>query len=269
MAEHLCLESVIFACVISFCNWLVHFFLVSTSKLLQDEIDYMATVLQLRVQILDNLESTSKHRVCYSLTNAGNKPFMETGWVLYFTSFRSIEPDHLPLTGSVLLEDQKVNVTLFQGQFTAITPVDGFGVIQPNETKRLYFYNELWSVARCEVFPNWYLSSATGDLEPRIVESTRNSDFVEPFVSERQWKRYKEDVYNPFTPQERFDRHYVHDLGNPGKLVVPTPKRMIINDQEWVTLDLSSCKIYADGSLVNEINILKGKPYCPASHEWQ
>ena len=209
--------------------------------------------------MLDNFKSTTKHRVCYFLTNSGNKPFKETGWVLYFNSFRSIEPDHLPLTGSVMLEDQKVKVTLIQGQFTAITPEKGFGMIQPNETRRLYFYNELWSVARCEFFPNWYLSSTSDDLSPRIITSTRNNDFVDSFVKERQWKRYKEDVYNPFTPLERFERNFVKDFGRLGKLVIPTPYRMNISSQEWITLNMSSCKIYANEDLKNEAKFLEGK----------
>lgn len=234
------------------------------STFLQGDLDYMAQTLKIRARVLSNLEFEKKHRVCYYLTNTGSKPYKETDWVLYFNSFRSIEPDYLPLTGTVYLEDQHVNVTLIQGQFTAITPVLGFGMIQPNETRRLYFFNELWSVARYEFLPNWYLSSANDDLEPAVVDSTRNNDFVDPFNSKEQWKRDKEDVYNPFTPEERYERNSVKNSGRTVKPVIPTPRSLNISSHEWITLNRTSCKIHADNSLSNEMTLLQGKIY-PAS----
>ena len=95
----------------------------------------MARTLKIRARVLDNFEFPKKHRECFYLTNTGKTPFEETGWALYFDSFRSIEPDHLPLPGTLYLAEQHVNVTLIQGQFTAITPVAGFGLLQPNETR--------------------------------------------------------------------------------------------------------------------------------------
>ena len=218
----------------------------------------MARALKIRARVLDNLEFPQKHRECFYLTNTGNKPFMETGWVLYFDSFRSIEPDHLPLPGTIFLEEQHVNVTLIQGQFTAIAPVVGFGFLQPNETRKLFFFNELWSVSRYEFMPNWYLGSVDDGLEPRIIESTRSNDFVEPFETPNQWKRTNDDVYNPFTPEERFGRNLIETTGTTRTRVIPTPKRVVINESEWVHLDMASCKIIGEAELQNEIEILQG-----------
>lgn len=208
---------------------------------------------------MDNLEFPRKHRVCYYLTNTGNKPFKETGWIMYFDSFRSIEPDHLPLPGTVYLESQFVNVTLIQGQFTAITPEVGFGILQPGETKRLYFFNELWSVARYEFMPNWYLGSVSDDLEPRIIQSTSSNDFVDPFENAKQWKRSKDDSYNPFSPEERFEKNFVEDTGRANRLVIPTPYKMDVNRNDWLHLDMLTCKIHTNAELLNEVEILQGK----------
>ena len=107
--------------------------------------------------------------------------------------------------------------------------------------------------------PNWYLGSVDDSLEPRIIESTSNNNFVDSFETPKQWKRTVDDVYNPFTPEERFERNNIENTNAAVKLVIPTPERVAINESQWVHLDIATCKIVAEAELQNEIKILQGK----------
>jgi hexosaminidase len=73
------------------------------------------------------------------------------------------------------------------------------------------FLSENFSVARTDVFPNWYLVAP--GLEPRTVVNTAGEslDWVGDFDSENKWKRYDykitgaeaHDRYDPFSPAVR------------------------------------------------------------------
>ena len=106
--------------------------------------------------------------------------------------------------------------------------------------------------------PNWFLGSVDDTLEPRIIESTRNYDFVEPFDTSKQWKRTRDDIYNPFTLEERLERNNIGNTVAAAKLVIPTPERIVVNETERIHLDQTTCKIIAEVELQNEVDILRG-----------
>ena len=64
---------------------------------------------------------------------------------------------------------------------------------------------KFWTVSKSDVMPNWYMASP--GLEPRLIESTADGqDFVSDFDLPQQYKRYEQDSYEPFTPEDRYKR---------------------------------------------------------------
>ena len=83
---------------------------------------------------------------------------------------------------------------------------------------------EYWNVARTDTMPNWYVS---GDgLQPRTVLCTAGDklEFVGKHDTKEKWKRYDFDLYDPYSPQTRYDKITVDDLGGVDTTrIIPTP----------------------------------------------
>lgn len=61
-----------------------------------------------------------------------------------------------------------------------------------------------WIVSRTDFQPNWYVSA--DGMSSQLIESTQDlNKFVGDFSSPSQYKRYAEDKYKPYTPENRFD----------------------------------------------------------------
>lgn len=120
---------------------------------------------------------------------------------------------------------------------------------------------KFWSVARTDLFPNWFLTGPAG-TEPRILRSTQGDDldFVAPFADLIQQKRYDFDAYAARTAQERYDRNFVPFPGDASEVrVVPRPHQLSLLGgavqltQSWRIYDAS-----LNGQLANEVAYLQG-----------
>ena len=73
------------------------------------------------------------------------------------------------------------------------------------------------------------MTSSDDSVAARVISSTKdNLDFVSAHDRPETWKRNWSppgtdyDFYNPFTPQQRYQHHWVPDLGGAPIPVIPT-----------------------------------------------
>ena len=199
---------------------------LTASGLTQQELNYVGENLDVKVKLTDNLKHDGKrHAMIIALTNKGTAPIETKSLNLFFHSFFMIEPDHLPAPNGYVSDVDNVRLFHVNGMLFRAEFLPQFGDINPGESKQINLQVQDWAVSRTDVPPNWYVTAGT--REPRILKSTSAKDysFVEDFVEPNQYKRYKSDVYTPFTPWERFDRVKGEDLGYEAVAnnVIPTP----------------------------------------------
>ena len=187
-------------------------------------IDFIAYNVIVTAEVTDNLENgNASHEVLITLTNEGLSDVHELGWTLYFHSMYLLFPSVFPKTRHHLIKDAKVNVSMVQGDLYAMEPTADFGTLVIGETRTIRLTVAFWSVSRTDFMPRWYVSAP--GRRPRMLKATESLDYVQPFDEAKQWKRYPDDRYDPFTAQDLSKRLGVADLGQIGieHLVVPTP----------------------------------------------
>jgi hexosaminidase len=153
------------------------------------------------------------------------------------------------------LEDSKLKINHEKGSLYSLSPVAGFPEISPNTTREITFFGANWAISKSDVPPNWYIDA--DGLSPRVFEST-SGDFVRDFTEPSQWKRTNYDLYNPYTPMDRFERYKKISLQPKMKLSIPTPKEIIEHD-DTVTLDMRGDVNIVHNNLSNEAVFLSSK----------
>jgi hexosaminidase len=229
----------------------------------QEDLDGIAKNIQIKVDVADNLQfNGGKHLFRVTFENKGSRSLSGTNWKIYFFSFFVIEADHIMsadgnyiLPEGYVLEDSKLKINHEKGSLYSLSPVAGFPEISPNTTKEITFFGANWAISKSDVPPNWYIDA--DGLSPRVFEST-SGDFVRDFTEPSQWKRTKYDLYNPYTPMDRFERYKKISLQPKMKLSIPTPKEIIEHD-DTVTLDMRGDVNIVHNNLSNEAVFLSSK----------
>lgn len=218
----------------------------------QADVDNMASKLELRYKVISN--SGQEYTAQIKLTNKGQLPIKKGEWTIYFCSIRLI----VPQTGNQPVKFEHINGCLHKFQPTA-----NFPDLSPDNSVNIDVTAKHWVAARTDIMPNWYVSAP--GLKPKAIASTvgESLDFVEPFLTKEQWKRFPGDTYDPYTAKKRYDEVEI-DVINSQDVppILPQPlsmtgldkgKRMTI-DREW--------KLYADNGLDKETKLLTGKDSC-------
>ena len=227
--------------------------------LTQDELNYVAKNLDVKVKLTDNLQYDGKrHTMIITLQNIGSRAIGLGKIELFFHSLYMVEPDHLPDSrGFISIKNQvrvfHENGMLFKMQFPPIP-----WQLNPGATKEIQLTIQDWAVSRTDVINNWYITS-TG-LTPVILQATAdNLSFVEDFTEPNQYKRYINDRYKPFTAIDRYERMKPYDLGPQvvDLAVLPTPKEVAYDTARPITID-KSWVISAAPGLLNEASYLEG-----------
>ena len=203
------------------------------------------------------------------IADTGETKFEYNNWSLYFNHIRMIEPPRLPNENGILLTKglhlQHINGCLFRMQ-----PTKEFSPLEKGQTIYVSFRGQYYSVARCDVLPNWYLTA--GELEPRIISCTAGEkmNFVAPFDTPAKWKRFdyvtkltrkqRIDFHDPFTPEVRFARNLLAESGTGGQLVVPTPV-VVRSSENAQTIEMRNgkWKVVYDDVLEEEARYLTGE----------
>ncbi|KXJ23456.1 Chitobiase [Exaiptasia diaphana] len=231
--------------------------------LVQDDINDMASNIQVRYDVVDNLiDSWLKYKARVTLQNKGSRSLKQGPWALYFCSIRIVEPDHLPNNphGYIIPGGPGIKLTHINGCLHKMEPTTDFKDLAPDSSVKIEFKVKYFAVAKTDIMPNWYFGAE--GLVSKAVKNTQGEglDFVGEFTTEHQWRRYTGDNYHPLSPGERFDRIEASDLGKAPLLLIPTPlkisgwekgNRMKVSNDKW--------KITADKGLENEASFLAVK----------
>ncbi|XP_032240203.1 beta-hexosaminidase [Nematostella vectensis] len=230
-------------------------FSTAVNSVSQAELDNMAAKIDLRYDVISNLQGDGRYSAKLTLTNTGTTVITKGDWDLVFCSIRLIVPDSST-------ERAGVKVSHINGCLHKMTPLETFPVLAADQNVEIPFRAMNWVVAKTDIMPNWFF--AADGLEPRVVKSTEGEglSFVGKFTTEEQWKRYANDQYNPYTAQGRYDVIGFDDLGEDGwGDIVTIPQPMTVQGLERKSRVgiRADWKIFADGGFQKEAQLLKAK----------
>lgn len=142
------------------------------------------------------------------LQYTGRTAYLNLNWEIYFSSIRIFQQSVLKKNphGQVALGHNNITVSHVDGTLHVLRPSTKFSGFQPNATVTLPFEASFFSVAKTDIFPNWYMvEEVAGERDVGVIPSTAGEslDFVADFVSAKQWKRRQSDQFSPYTPEVR------------------------------------------------------------------
>lgn len=225
----------------------------------QPTIDYMATHMDVRYEVLDNLRDELRTFTAQiTLTNRGSKAINKNPWIISFCHTRMIEPEHLPDPRGVIRDD--VKITHVQGCMFTLEPTNSFRDILSGESRQIRFLGENWIVSKTDIMPNWYVTGH--GLIPRTIMNTAGESlsFAGDFDEAKKWKRYYfgdgdnevHDVYDPYTARYRFALNDIRDLGKSPGYIVPTPVESHIDEKQKIALNTRDWVVIYSDDLNNE-----------------
>ena len=212
-------------------------------------LNNLATSLDLRFDVLSNLINGCQVRLTF--TNKGPYAITSDRWTIYFSSLRKINNSFNP--------KNKMTVSHINGYLHKLRPTRHFQTLLPGKHFKFDLNTQNAIISKTDVMPNWYV--AARGLEPRIIQSTAGESltFVGPFDTPSKWKRTAQDMYNPFTPEKRFNMNNIEDLNRATNLITPTP--LVLNFEsasQKVNLRCGNWDVIARRSLANEGRYLAG-----------
>ena len=234
----------------------------------QEQLKTLGQGLDIVYRVNDNLSAGHSYSASIIIINRCQTPLPSTNWTIYFCHDRMIQPVFLPSPEGYVFQDIKVKINHVNGCLFQLEPVNGFKGLMENDSMEINFHAKAYSVARSDLFPNWYITFE--DKEPELIASTvgEKLTFVEPFKHPVQWKRFdyelpsggtKYDFYDPFTPEVRFDQNKAVNIGRAGKFIIPTPKDCQVNESNFVNLKENTWTVVMDKPFVTEACYLAGR----------
>ena len=197
-----------------------------------------------------------------TLVNKGSRPIKHGNWTVYFCNIRLLEPEHLKHNpaGYVLPGNYGVKFTHINGCLHKFETTSDFKEIPAGGSFKFKFKAAYWSVARTDVMPRWYVSAEGASA--RVIKNTDDEEltFVGKFDTKERWKRSPKDVYNPYTPEKRYNVDFISDLESAPYDVIPTPVEINVDKSSSVTIT-SDWIVYIEAGLEDEAAPLKGMLY--------
>ena len=225
----------------------------------QSDIDYLADNMEIRYDVLNNFQSDLTFLSQITLTNKGQTPIKHDDWAVYFCNIRMMESKHLKHnpTGYVIPGNYGIRLTHINGCLHKFETTSDFKEIAVGDSFTFKFEADYWSVARTDVMPRWYVTAK--GLTPRVIKNTDDEElkFVGNFDTKEKWKRFVTDVYNPYTPNERYDMYVISDLGGAQNSIIPTPVEMTVDTEKHVVIK-SDWTVFIQAGLETEAAPLKG-----------
>ncbi|ESO84390.1 hypothetical protein LOTGIDRAFT_236342 [Lottia gigantea] len=234
----------------------------------QDTLKQLGDGLIVKYTVLDNLKlGRHLYEASIEITNSARVDLPRDNWEIYLCHIRLIEPDVASSQEKCEIKKSGVCFTHINGCLFKLEPSENFKTLKKGETLVINITAEIYSVARCDYLPNWFI--VADGLEPCLIQSTVGEDlkFVQPFDKPCQWKRFdyelanglkRFDLYDPFTPEVRFEKHFVEDLKKPGKLIIPTPLNLSVEEKR-VEFSPTEWQIVSDDIFIQEAEYLSEK----------
>jgi len=227
-----------------------------------ESVAYLAASLDITYEVVQNYPGQYP-QMRMNWTNAGPSVISTRPWAVFLTHPADMEPASLRPDGA-LLGSTGLKVFHVNGALLRIEPTNAFQPLGPGQTLPIPFTVAYGQAARMYIYPNWYAASQDSTCDDAaVIVSTTSEDlsFVTPFTRPQQWKRSSSDLYNPYTPLERYNLDYVNDFGEAPYRLIPTPAEQLwdpertinLKDPNWVIMEplpqLASEAQYLSGAL--------------------
>ncbi|VDI78298.1 hexosaminidase, partial [Mytilus galloprovincialis] len=232
---------------------------VNSQIVTQLDLDKIASGLDIKVDVVENLDDGSQHLFKVTFSNKALTSLSGLNWKIFFYSFFIVESKHILSEDGLYAKPEgytlpNVNLKLRHenGGLFSMSPTTGFIDLPPNGEREITFYAANWAVSKTDIAPNWYITA--DGLNARLIDSTKEG-FVREFINAKQWKRMKADKYDPYSPMARYQRYKVTNPNVQMKMVIPTPKEMSNHDTTKL-LDISGKVTIVHSGLDNEASFL-------------
>ncbi|XP_015772465.1 PREDICTED: chitobiase-like [Acropora digitifera] len=239
----------------------INYLSLITAGAVQEDIDYLASNMEVRYDVLNNTKSETTFLSRITLSNKGQSVIRQGDWAVYFCNIRMAESRYLKHNpaGYVIPGNYGIRFTHINGCLHKFETTTDFRDIAAGSSFTFEFVADYWSVARTDVMPRWYVTAE--GLSPRVIKNTDDEElkFVGNFDTEEKWKRFVADRYNPYTPKERYDKYYIaHDHESVQYKIIPTPVEMTLETDNHVIVE-SDWKVFGQAGLESEAALLKEK----------
>jgi len=174
---------------------------IADGDITQDNLDYMAENLGVNFEVITNLNDYISE---VTFTNRGDQPVPGEGWRIHFPAIRLLYPLDHPYADGHPLGDTQISLFHVTGSNYYLKPDDDFPGIAPSESVTVQFIANAWTASRTDLMPNWYVTA--NGLEPVVIADTggEDLDWVEEFSTSDQWKRGEDDLFDPYTVEDRY-----------------------------------------------------------------
>lgn len=226
-------------------------------------VPYIGDNLQIKYKVIENnYEDAIAFLAEMNFINSGDQWIRNGNWTIYLSHIRMVDRENIRANGT-LLGNSGLRLHHYNGVLFWIEPISEFEGIGPGQTLTFQYIGSDWTIVRTDIMPNWYVVSRGQDCnDTRLILSTvgESLDFVSPFETPKQWKRLTIDLYDPLTPEARYNSDYVTDSGGPVRKILPTPL-----DESYTgeTVNLKTVGFVVitpdDPKIRNEATVLAGK----------
>ena len=220
----------------------------------------MAADIEVTLEVISNLEgdgSTQYHTSKITLRNVGKNVIKRGGWGIQFFYMSVLEHNRMTNSRrSIAVADLQMDLTQLESYLYKLEPSKHFNDIPPGGSLEILLEAMYALNSRYSAFPNWLLF--IGD-DVAVIPSTAGEDlkFVKDFDTPAKWKRCQMDLYDPFTPSQRYERYAeVEDLGKAGGRLLPTP--VVMEEEIGVVTLLRDWVVIAPEQLDAEAELLAG-----------
>ena len=198
-------------------------------------LDYLSSHLLINYKVITNWTALTLNKI--TLKNVGNQRIVagnKFNWSIYFNSLLTVklEPEH---------ENSNFELTHVDGNLYKLTPTSNFVELKPSQIAIIWI-NSHAVLSRHFIFPRWYV--CTPGEQPKIVKNTDDDKlgFVSDFIRADQYKSSINDLSEPFTPEVRFEKYNVADLGYAPLRIIPNVKdsQLVLNKKFEVNFDICS-----------------------------
>ena len=226
-------------------------------------VTYLSSYLEIKYEVENNLIEKFSYIGKITLANIGKESIGIGPWAIYFFHPVDIEGKQVQEDGHAELANRALMVSHINGGLHKLQPTSQWSSLQPGEKREIHFKGGRFIASKTDVYPNWFV--AVKGVKPKVLKSTEGESlsFVGDFDKPAKWKRGTQDRYDPYTPEFRYRKNEIEDLGKQGGLILPTPVKLSIEKEGSVGIDYTTWVIVSQTDLEMEAKFLAGNvgPY--------
>ncbi|GLP97279.1 family 20 glycosylhydrolase [Paraferrimonas sedimenticola] len=186
-----------------------------------------AQQLQFKQGVVSNVRESGKHTGVIQLTNTGSQtlPAGQSDWSLYIHNIRFIDK----------VFNDSVVIKHIQGDLFQLTPTASFAGLAPGEQLTVEYQGGNWVASESDFMPRAFLVGPNGSAITIANSDSENyNDFVIPFTTQAQLKRYPEDKFTQADLEWRYQRNQgaYAQTNTASPRLIPSPKSVSINPGE-------------------------------------